>query len=60
MAVDITNHLIPYAQVKRMLAKAWNEGRLAEADYLDEYEDWCDHISDHMPEPPNNPYQDTP
>ena len=26
MAVDITNHLIPYAQVKRMLAKAWDEG----------------------------------
>ena len=26
MAVDITNHLIPYTQVKRMLAKAWDEG----------------------------------
>ena len=60
MAVDITNHLIPYAQVKRMLEQAWNEGRLAEADYLDEYEDWCNNISDHMPEPPTNPYQDTP
>ena len=57
VAVDITNHLIPYATVKQMLAKAWNEGRLAEADYLDEYEDWRDNISDHMPEPPNNPYQ---
>ena len=26
MAVDITNHLIPYTQVKRMLANAWDEG----------------------------------
>ena len=26
MGVDITNHLIPYTQVKRMLAKAWDEG----------------------------------
>ena len=26
MAVDITNHLIPYTQVKRMLEKAWDEG----------------------------------
>lgn len=26
MAVDITNHLIPYATVKQMLAKAWDEG----------------------------------
>ena len=26
MAVDITNHLIPYAQVKRMLANAWDQG----------------------------------
>lgn len=25
MAVDITNHLIPYTQVKRMLADAWDE-----------------------------------
>lgn len=26
MAVDITNHLIPYTQVKRMLEQAWGEG----------------------------------
>ena len=44
--------------IVRLKAEAWNQGRLAEADYLDEYEDWCDNISDHMPEPPNNPYQE--
>ena len=60
MAVDITNHLIPWVQVKRMLAKAWDEGRLAEVDYMDEYEDWCDGISSHMPTPPPNPYRATP
>ena len=32
MAVDITNHLIPYTQVKRMLANAWNEGYEAGSD----------------------------
>ena len=26
MAVDITNHLIPYTQVKQMLANAWDQG----------------------------------
>ena len=26
MAVDITNHLIPYTQVKRMLEQAWDQG----------------------------------
>ena len=32
MAVDITNHLIPYAQVKRMLEQAWAEGYEAGSD----------------------------
>ena len=32
MAVDITNHLIPYTQVKRMLANAWDEGYEAGSD----------------------------
>ena len=26
MNVDITNHLIPWTQVKRMLKRAWDEG----------------------------------
>ena len=26
MSIDITNHLIPYKQVKQMLATAWDEG----------------------------------
>ena len=26
MSIDITNHLIPYTQVKRMLEQAWEEG----------------------------------
>ena len=41
-----------------MLADAWDEGRLAEVDYMNEYEDWNDGISDHMPETPTNPYRD--
>ena len=58
MAVDITNHLIPYTQVKRMLAKAWDEGAKAEGDYRDSIWDWQERISDYNPEPPPNPYRD--
>ena len=39
MAIDITNHLIPWAVAKQMQADAWDEGRLAEVDYMDDYED---------------------
>ena len=58
MAIDITNHLIPYATVKQMLATAWDEGRAAERDYMTAFDNWREHITDHMPEPPTSPYRD--
>ena len=58
MAVDITNHLIPYAQVKRMLEQAWDQGQADERDYMTAFDNWREHITDHTPEPPANPYRD--
>ena len=58
VAVDITNHLIPYATVKQMLTTAWDEGRAAERNYTTAFDNWRDHITDHIPEPPTNPYRD--
>ena len=58
MAVDITNHLIPYTQVKRMLEQAWDEGQAAERNYKTAFDNWREHITDHIPEPPANPYQE--
>ena len=58
MAVDITNHLIPYAQVKRMLEQAWDQGQADERDYMTAFNNWREHITDHMPATPTNPYQD--
>ena len=58
MAIDITNHLIPYTQVKRMLKQAWDQGQEAERDYTSAFDNWREHITDHCPEPPPNPYQD--
>ena len=58
MSIDITNHLIPYTQVKRMLEQAWDEGQEAERDYTLAFDNWRDHITDHTPEPPTNPYRD--
>ena len=58
MAVDITNHLIPYATVKRMLAKAWDQGQADERDYITAFDNWREYITDYIPEPPNNPYRD--
>ena len=51
MAVDITNHLIPYTQVKRMLAKAWDEGKEAAWDNAQ-----CTTHEDYN----HNPYRDEP
>ena len=39
MSIDITNHLIPYTQVKRMLANAWDQGQADERDYTQTVED---------------------
>ena len=58
MAVDITNHLIPYTTVKQMLANAWDEGQEAERNYMTAFNNWREHITDHIPEPPTNPYRD--
>ena len=58
MAVDITNHLIPYTQVKRMLEQAWDQGQADERDYITAFDNWREHITDHMPEPPRNPYRE--
>ena len=60
MAVDITNHLIPWAIAKRMQADAWDEGQAGERDYTSAFDNWREHITDHMPEPPTNPYRDKP
>ena len=58
VAVDITNHLIPYTTVKQMLANAWDEGRAAERGYTTAFDNWREHITDHIPKPPTNPYRD--
>ena len=58
VAVDITNHLIPYATVKQMLATAWDEGERKAYEYDSALADWHDHITDSLPEPPTNPYRD--
>ena len=58
MAIDITNHLIPYTQVKRMLANAWDQGQADERDYMTAFNNWREHITDHRPDPPTNPYRD--
>ena len=59
MAVDITNHLIPYTQVKRMLEQAWAEGYETGTDdalaWLDVTEG---HVESDEYEDTPNPYQD--
>ena len=59
MAVDITNHLIPHTQVKRMLEKAWAEGYEAGGDDARAFdavtENWVEY--DEYEDTPN-PYQD--
>ena len=48
MAVDITNHLIPWAIAKRMQADAWDEGY--DAGTLTGYSPMADYTT--------NPYRD--
>ena len=59
MAVDITNHLIPYTQVKRMLANAWDQGYEAGSDDARAFdavtESWVDYDEY---EDTRNPYRD--
>ena len=58
MAIDITNHLIPYTQVKRMLEQAWDQGQADERDYTSAFDNWREHITNHIPKPPTNPYRE--
>ena len=58
MAVDITNHLIPYTQVKQMLEQAWDEGQADERDYISAFDNWREHITEHIPATPTNPYRE--
>ena len=59
MAVDITNHLIPYTQVKRMLKQAWDQGYEAGSDDARAFdavtENWVEY--DEYEDTPD-PYQD--
>ena len=59
MAVDITNHLIPYTQVKGMLKQAWAEGYEAGSDDARAFdavtENWVEY--DEYEDTPN-PYQE--
>lgn len=54
MAVDITNHLIPYTQVKRMLKQAWDEGYEAGSDDVHAWIDATEGYADF------DEYEDTP
>ena len=59
MAVDITNHLIPYTQVKRMLANAWDQGYEAGSDDARAFDDvTAGHVEPDEYEDTPNPYQD--
>ena len=59
MAVDITNHLIPWAIAKRMQADAWDEGYEAGSDDARAFdavtENWVEY--DEYEDTPN-PYRD--
>ena len=59
MSIDITNHLIPYTQVKRMLANAWDQGYEAGSDDARAFdavtESWVDYDEY---EDTRNPYRD--
>lgn len=54
MAVDITNHLIPYATVKQMLATAWDEGYEAGSNDVEAHLDALHGHTDY------DEYEDTP
>ena len=58
MSIDITSHLIPYTQVKRMLANAWDQGQADERDYTSAFDNWREHITNYRPDPPTNPYRE--
>ena len=58
MAVDITNHLIPWAIAKRMQADAWDQGQADERDYMTAFDNWREHITDYRPATPTNPYRE--
>ena len=58
MSIDITNHLIPYTQVKRMLANAWDQGYEAGSDDARAFDDATDgHVDFDEYEDTPNPYR---
>lgn len=44
--------------IARIKAAAWDEGQADERDYISAFDNWREHITDHIPEPPTNPYRD--
>ena len=44
--------------IARIKADAWDEGRAAERNYTTAFDNWQEHITDHIPKPPTNPYRD--
>ena len=44
--------------IARIKAAAWDEGRADERDYISAFDNWREHITDHRPDPPTNPYRE--
>ena len=42
-----------------MLANAWDQGQADERDYMTAFDNWREHITDHMPATPTNPYRES-
>ena len=59
--VEATNdHITPFFDtiIRQAKANAWDEGLEAERDYISAFNNWREHINDHRPEPPTNPYRE--
>ena len=41
-----------------MPEQAWDQGQADERNYTSAFDNWRDHITEHMPEPPTHPYRD--
>ena len=41
-----------------MLEQAWDQGQADERDYMTAFDNWREHITDHRPDPPTNPYRE--
>lgn len=56
MSVDITNHLVPWVQVKQWLRNAWAEGFVEGHEYTEDNNDWANEFGP-LPTIPGNPYE---